>query len=130
MESQSNGDSCGPDEVLVFVYGTMLSGEANHRFLNGARFLSSATTEVGFELVDLGGFPAMLRGGQNAVDGELYAVKRGGLIVLDELEDHPEYFRRCAVQLSDGRKVDSYLLPDAQAAPFPRIQSGSWRRRA
>lgn len=114
-------------ETLLFVYGTTMAGEANHEFLTGARSLGSAVTAPAYDLVDLGGFAAMLEGGDTAVTGELYALSPAHLRLFDELEDHPEYFRRSRIVLEDGREVAAYLLPESQGRPYPRIPSGSWR---
>lgn len=117
------------DERLVFVYGTLLRGERNHGLMTGARFLRPALTRAQFDLHDLGPFPGMVAGGATQIDGELYAVSPQGVHNLDELEDHPEYFRRSTIQLEDGTRVESYLLPEAHGSPYPRIACGSWRRR-
>jgi gamma-glutamylaminecyclotransferase len=117
------------DEVLVFVYGTLLRGESNHQFLSGARYVAEASTPPSFELFDLGGFPAMVEGGTTAIRGEVWACSNGVIDRLDELEDHPDYFRRARIQLDDGSPIDSYLLPGVQASFYPRIASGNWRER-
>jgi gamma-glutamylaminecyclotransferase len=114
---------------LVFVYGTSMSGELNHQLMTGARFLANGHTKAEFDLVDLGGFPGMIQGGATSVNGEVYAVTAGGVRFMDEVEDHPEYFRRTHVELEDGPGVDCYILPPAQGRPFPRIASGDWRAR-
>ena len=40
--------------MKVFVYGTLLSGEGNHRHLRGARMLAVRRTEPRYTLVSLG----------------------------------------------------------------------------
>jgi gamma-glutamylaminecyclotransferase len=117
------------DELLIFVYGTMLRGEANHTLMTGARFLRKARTRAEFDLHDLGGFPGMVAGGRTQVKGELFAVTQEGVHNFDELEDHPEYFRRTEVLLDDGARVETYLLDKALGAPYPRITGGSWCNR-
>ncbi|MFT7484316.1 MAG: gamma-glutamylaminecyclotransferase [Candidatus Paceibacteria bacterium] len=129
MEQASPDRSNGSSETLIFVYGTSMSGEPNHGLMTGARFVSEACTLAEFDLVDLGGFPAMVHGGETKVNGELYSITRVGVQFMDEVEDHPEYFRRTAVKLEDGQQVHSYLLPASQGRPFPRICSGNWRNR-
>lgn len=116
-------------EVLVFVYGTLLRGESNHRYLSGARYVCELTTPASYDLFDLGSFPAMVAGGSTAVRGEVWACSRAVLARLDELEEHPEFFRRVPIELEDGLTVDSYLLSGAEASRHPRIASGDWRAR-
>ena len=63
----------------VFVYGTLLAGEPNHRVLAGARLVANARTEPAFELRDLGPFPGLVSGGAHAVAGEVYEVDEATL---------------------------------------------------
>jgi len=115
---------------VLFVYGSLLAGEANHGMLAGARFLGDATTAPAFELADLGPYPALVRGGATAVGGELYAVTAEHLRRLDAFEGHPHLYQRDAVQLADGRSAQSYFMAPARAEGYPRIASGRWRDRA
>jgi gamma-glutamylcyclotransferase (GGCT)/AIG2-like uncharacterized protein YtfP len=115
---------------LVFVYGSLLSGEVNHERLAGARYLGDARTEPAFELVDLGPYPALVRGGATSVVGELYGVPTALLVELDTFEEHPHIYRRAPICLDDGRRAHAYLFPSALAATHPRIPSGSWRARS
>jgi gamma-glutamylaminecyclotransferase len=112
----------------VFVYGTLLSGEPNHRLLADAALVGAARTEPEFDLVSLGAFPAMVPGGRTAIAGEVYEVDRPTLDALDRLEGHPRFYRRRAVRLDDGGEVLAYLLTPDQVRGRPRIESGDWRR--
>ncbi len=115
----------------VFVYGTLLSGEANHRFLAAARRLGRARTAPCFELVDLGSYPALVPGGALSVAGELYAVDAVALAAIDDFEDHPHLYLRTEIPLDDRTAAHAYLLARAQLARGkPRILSGDWRHRA
>jgi len=117
-------------EVLVFVYGSLLSGQTHHALLGRARLVGEAHTLPEYELVDFGEFPALVPGGATRVFGEVYAVDGMTLATLDELEDHPAYYRRTPVTLEDGAEVQVYLMSAWQAAGFPRLAAGDWRRRA
>jgi gamma-glutamylcyclotransferase (GGCT)/AIG2-like uncharacterized protein YtfP len=112
---------------LVFVYGTLMRGESNHRLLATAHFVAEAHTEPCFELFDLGHFPAMSAGGQTVVRGEVYAVNDQTLVRLDRLEGHPEFYQRTPIRLADGREVQTYLMEDASMRRRPAIASGDWR---
>ena len=113
----------------VFVYGSLLSGEANHRLLARARRVGEARTAPGFALHDLGAYPAMVAGGARAVAGQVYDVDAKTLARLDVLEGHPRYYRRAAIALADGTSAETYLLTHAQVEGRPLIASGNWRGR-
>jgi gamma-glutamylcyclotransferase (GGCT)/AIG2-like uncharacterized protein YtfP len=115
---------------VLFVYGSLLMGEVNHAQLTGARKLADALTEARFELVDLGPYPALVRGGATSVAGELYEVTARLLAALDAFEGHPDLYRRERIRLADGREVGAYLYDAERAQPYPRIASGRWRDRA
>ena len=117
-------------ETLIFVYGRMRRGEENHRFLIEAHFVGETETATCFDLVDLGGLPGLIEGGTSSVQGELYLVKPSLLSMIDELEDHPETFRRTRIELADGSFADGYVMPRSQANCFPRFTDGRWRKRA
>ena len=113
------------NEVLVFVYGRMKQGGADHAILAGSRFLGQALTAPLYDLIDLGGLPGLTTEGGTAVHGELYAVDERTLTSLDEFEDHPDTFHRDNLILEDGREVLGYILPSTQALGFPRFSSGA-----
>lgn len=115
--------------MRVFVYGTLLAGEANHWLLARARFVGEARTEPAFALYDLGAFPGLVPGGTHAVVGEVYEVDGPTLAALDQLEGHPHFYTRSPVTLEDGTVVETYLLAPEQVAGRPIIASGSWRTR-
>lgn len=113
----------------VFVYGTLLAGEPNHRLLTGARLVAEARTKPAFELRDLGAFPGLVSGGAHAVAGEVYEVDEATLAALDRLEGHPRFYRRTTIALEDGAAVETYLLAPEQVEGRPVIASGNWRSR-
>ena len=111
----------------IFVYGTLLRGERNHHLLHGATTLGGGRTAAAYELVDAGGFPAMISGGATAVVGEVYAVDGTTLAAIDRLEDHPNFYRRTPIRLADGRWAEVYLLDRGHTAGMPPLPSGDWR---
>lgn len=115
--------------TIVFVYGSLLQGESNHQHLIHARFIGPARTEPGFELVDLGSYPAMIRSGSSTVEGELYEVDTDTLVLLDLLEGHPHYYERTEVPLAGGASAEAYLMEIGKTEGCPRIPSGNWRTR-
>jgi len=115
--------------VRVFVYGTLLSGEPNHRVLGGAKLAGVVHTKPEFELRDLGPFPALVMGGACRVAGEVYEVDGPALAALDRLESHPRFYHRSCIVLDDGTEAETYLLTPEQVQGRAVIASGDWRIR-
>jgi gamma-glutamylaminecyclotransferase len=117
----------------LFVYGTLLAGEANAHHLRGATPLGPAATCALFDLLDLGAFPALRRAGRTSVRGELYLVDPPHLAALDEFEGHPTLFERAVIPLAGGASAEAYLIPAAGLSPeflaVRPIPGGDWRRR-
>ena len=111
----------------VFTYGTLLSGESNHRVLRGSRCLGAERTPPRFRLVDLGAYPGMLADGNTSVVGELYEVNDDVLAALDRLEGHPRYYLRAPIVLAGWQRAETYFFPAAHAAGHDVIESGDWR---
>lgn len=114
----------------LFVYGTLMRGEARASYLCGARFIGEVNTAAEYGLLDLGHYPGLVAGGTTAVAGELYEVDGTTMDALDRLEEHPDLYRRQPISLADGRAAEAYLLAagDLLARARP-IASGDWRRR-
>jgi len=111
----------------IFTYGTLMTGQPNHRLLAGAKMLGEARTRPEFNLVDLGPFPGMATGGTTAVIGEVYEVNMETLAALDRLEGHPRFYQRTAIRLSNGQRVATYIYP-RRPQGCPLITNGDWRR--
>ncbi|OQV14503.1 putative gamma-glutamylcyclotransferase [Hypsibius exemplaris] len=86
---------------LVFVYGTLKAGEPNHDFLqppHDAVFIGKGATVERFPLVIASRYniPFVLDavGQGNRIQGEVYEVDDNTLADLDELEKHPDYYKR------------------------------------
>lgn len=114
----------------VLVYGSLMSGQGNHRFLAGARFVAIAHTEPVFTLVSLGAFPALVAGGATSVRGELYEVDDATLTALDRLEGAPTFYRRELVPLRGGARVFAYVLASRAERRHDIVESGDWRERS
>lgn len=111
----------------VFVYGTLLRGEASHALLEGARFVGEAITAPRYTLHDLGDYPGLVEGGATAVEGEVWSVGEELLARLDDFEGHPELFRRAPIALAGARDVVAYFWA---GAPRGRVlKTGRYRDR-
>jgi gamma-glutamylaminecyclotransferase len=111
-----------PRLTVVWVYGTLKRGFANHTATNlvKAAALGAAVTLDRFPLLTLSRFhvPFLLDapGHGRSVSGELYAVDPTLLAELDALEGHPDWYARreisvCMVQGGGQRIAQGYLLP-------------------
>lgn len=115
--------------TLVFVYGTLLAGESNHRYLARAQLVAETRTQPAFSLHDLGPYPGLVPGGAHPVAGEVYAVDEVTLAALDRLEGTPDFYQRTSIVLENGATVETYILTPDQVAGHPILASGSWRAR-
>ncbi len=118
--------------TLVFVYGTLMQDQPNHRVLLeiGAERLGAAVTASARTLVDLGPYPALLRGaGGCQVTGELYAIDERSLDVLDAFEGCPDLYSRERIQLvhdGESREAWTYVLAREPPADAVVVASGRY----
>ena len=87
----------------VFVYGTLMSGEGNHGYLDGSTCLGKAFIE-GYDMYNVGWYPAIVPG-DSLVIGELYQVPIEDIPSIDALEGEGSlYAKRCeTVTYADGK---------------------------
>ncbi len=111
---------------IVFVYGSLLPGEANSGQLEHALPLGPATTAPGFGLVDLGAYPGLVEAEGECVKGERFAVDVERLAALDRFEGVPELYRRVRIALASGEEAWAYLLTHPEHASRT-ISGGDWR---
>ena len=118
-------------ESLILVYGSLLSGERNHGYLQHAQLIGKGVTLPHFDLLDLGSYPAMVLDGQTAIHGEIYAVDDDTLARLDRLEGHPHYFVRAHITLQWPDELEAwvYVMRREILTAKPRIASGDWKAR-
>jgi gamma-glutamylcyclotransferase (GGCT)/AIG2-like uncharacterized protein YtfP len=120
--------SSGDSAVLVFVYGSLRRGEANHPQMAGCRWVGEAELS-GLDLYDLGPFPMAVPADDagSRLQGELYAVDAEQLARLDRFEGVPRLYERQRHRLSDGRAVWVYVGRLRQVRHVQRLPSGRWR---
>lgn len=121
--------------MLVFVYGTLKSGEPNHYVLqNGgkglqelkldnfqaAQFVSKGKTIQKYPLVIASkwNIPYLLdkKNTGNEIQGEIYSVNQTLLAILDDFEGHPGYYcrRQEPIQVEEKKpplNCWTYFLP-------------------
>lgn len=94
------------DQLLVFVYGSLLRGLHLHGYLDNSRFVGQAT--IAGSLRDLGHFPALvLDEGDGRVAGEVYAVTADTLNSLDRVEGYDRVSDRGMYQRRTVTAIDN-----------------------
>jgi len=126
--------AAGPTH-LVFVYGTLKRGQANHHWLVGAEALGRTRLQ-GLAMHNVGPYPMAVPVPAPATDagndpppllhGELYRVDAAGLARLDLLEDVPNEYQRLRRPLVNGQEVWVYAGEPEQAAHLPPVPFGDW----
>ena len=84
----------------VFVYGTLMSGEPNHHYLENADFLGKAVIE-GYDMYNVGWYPAIVSG-EGLTVGELYEVPLDDMPAIDMLEGEGTLYLKKCESLTDG----------------------------
>ena len=115
--------------VKLIVYGTLMSGESNHRFCRNAVNITPCT--ITGTLYDTGyGFPAFVPEGENMVAAELIEIPFEDWEAVDRLEGYPRLYDRLmfSAKLADGTDTTGWVyvmhnLPEMAQV----IESGSWK---
>jgi gamma-glutamylcyclotransferase (GGCT)/AIG2-like uncharacterized protein YtfP len=122
--------------INIFVYGSLKRGFRNHHFLATSRFIGTGTTRPDFDLLDLGYFPAAIKPGTFAIQGELFGVDRHTLQNLDRLEGNGTFYQReqNAVILDGVGLVRAWIYLLLQPAGLPPVHADghlkTWMERA
>jgi gamma-glutamylcyclotransferase (GGCT)/AIG2-like uncharacterized protein YtfP len=102
---------------LLFVYGSLKRGRANHHQLHAAQYVSAARTAPCFSLRVIQGYPALVPGSRR-ISGELFRIAESALPALDEFEG--EAYVRGEIELESGERALAYLSCSPGAGdPFP-----------
>jgi gamma-glutamylcyclotransferase (GGCT)/AIG2-like uncharacterized protein YtfP len=125
MKQSGNGADSAP---LLFVYGSLKRGMANHPQLQQAGWVGCARLE-GLALYDLGPFPMAIACSEPgiAIEGELYQVNAALLEQLDRFEGAPRLYQRELYRLSSGEAVWVYVGRAQQVRHVKRLSSGCWQ---
>ena len=115
--------------VKLIVYGTLMSGERNHRFCRNAVSITPCT--VTGTLYDTGcGFPAFIPEGNTVVNAELIEIPIADWAAVDRLEGYPRLYDRQLLQatLTDGGEATGWIYIMNTLPPMAKvIESGSWK---
>ena len=115
--------------VKLIVYGTLMSGERNHRFCRNAVSITPCT--VTGTLYDTGyGFPAFVPEGDGVVKAELIEIPIEDWAAVNRLEGYPRLYDRQLMQATladDGETTGWVYIMNALPPMAKIIESGSWK---
>lgn len=116
---------------LVAVYGSLMKGLHNHRYLEDSKLIGSFVTEPIYTLIDLGHYPGLYEDGTTSINMEVYEVDEHTLADIDNLEGFNEdnhfismYIRK-TISTPFG-KAFGYIYNDPIEENEP-ITSGDWK---
>jgi gamma-glutamylaminecyclotransferase len=112
---------------FLFVYGTLRKGFPNHFFLEKGTFCGNARTKERYALFAEGVPYASKVRAVSGIVGEVFQVDGKTLRRIDQLEGHPDWYRREKIEviLIDGASVWAWIY----FSPSPRgrlIKSGDY----
>lgn len=111
----------------VFVYGTLMKGEANHGYLQNSTCSGTALV-MGYDMYNVGAYPAIVSG-DNLIIGELYNVPLEDMPSIDMLEGEGSlYTKKCeTVSYDDGKSTFAFVyVYKGDVSNLERISS--WNR--
>lgn len=88
--------------MKVFVYGTLKKGKHNHWYLEDSDYLGRGKTKEKYNYSKSGGLPKVTKesgDGDLRIRGELYEINKDVLRCIDELESHPNLYKREKVDI-------------------------------
>jgi len=88
----------------LFVYGTLMKGHHNNTFLSDSKFLGKCETVGKYQmLVDY--IPYLNKRKFKPVKGELYMTHKTALGSIDELEGHPDFYKRERISVKYNNEI-------------------------
>ena len=96
--------------VLLFAYGTLMSGYGNNHYLRNQKFIGEGTTDEKYTMY-ASGIPFINEKEKTSqIHGELWEVKPGALPAIDNLEGHPNWYQRKQVPVTvNGKEYIAWL---------------------
>ncbi len=95
----------------VFVYGTLKRGQCRGSVLMGQVFLGEQTTKPLYQMYKISSFPGIMLAENSSpvpIKGELWSVDEITLRRLDQIEGHPNLFKRDKIELESGLEAVAY----------------------
>jgi gamma-glutamylcyclotransferase (GGCT)/AIG2-like uncharacterized protein YtfP len=118
-------------EMLIMVYGTLMSGFGNNRLLVGQNLIGKCETNEEFALYK-SGIPFVYPDkAVSKIKGELYKVEGEEAIRrMDSLEGHPRWYQRRETSVTcNGKEYTAwlYFYPHEEAMNNSLVINGDYR---
>lgn len=92
--------------MKAFVYGSIKHGLPNHRVLGTSEFICSTFTTDKYDMVSMGGFPAVKESvGVSVIQGEVYEINKETLERLDHLESNGLFYARKLIKVDQVNEL-------------------------
>ena len=132
-QSQPILSTTRPNNVNVFVYGSLRKGLYNYkRLLSKCEHMTTARIS-GFKLYELcSSYPGAVYtdSEDDVLTVEAFSVSHSKLRELDALEGHPTFYKRIkiSVDLDEDQTIKGwiYCIPEKSVESCPVIESGDW----
>jgi gamma-glutamylcyclotransferase (GGCT)/AIG2-like uncharacterized protein YtfP len=98
--------------LRIAVYGSLREGMGNHGLLSrgGAQKLSTEEVSLPFDMIDLGGFPGLIKSETvNKMVVEVYGVDNDTYKRVERLESYPSFYDKHTFETSQGT-TEIYVL--------------------
>lgn len=114
--------------VLLFVYGTLMSGFGNNRLLEGQNLIGEGETKEKYTMY-ASGIPFVNENKETSkIKGELYEVNIGRMPALDGLEGHPDWYQRKLIPVNVNNKEYKAWLYFNNENGGNLLEDGDYRR--
>lgn len=117
--------------AVVFVYGSLMKGYWNHKYLENSDFIGYATLD-GYGIYHVSSFPGIVPRMDHYVLGEVYNVNESTMRALDILEDEGDMYVRKeeTVRVGDKNiKCFVYVWNREIKPGFKKVESKPWKPR-
>tara|TARA_R110000850_G_scaffold1714_22_gene9253 strand:- start:4692 stop:5084 length:393 start_codon:yes stop_codon:yes gene_type:complete len=122
---------------LFAAYGTLMTGEGNHRCIEGAKSLGLVKTKPIYEMYHLGGFPGVHEGGKTSLTVEIFETDDERIIrSVNRLEGYNGIRGDKANNFYDTADVETefglaeIFIYQGTPSETSKIESGNWLERS
>ena len=114
------------ETTFVFVYGTLMSGQRAHHFLEGGTLLGTWLLH-GYAMYNLGRYPGIAEKDGHSVIGEVYEIPLTLLARMDEYEEEGTlYHRRTVTVTKDEKQLEVQAYIYARKVDPDTLMQGRW----